>query len=146
VSSVGSSTSTGLGAIGYGNCRLNVRSQAVCSLPQNRDVQLRAQVNEVRQGHSGELGPLPERENRLTVQLDRDQLQRLDPNLPLRTVPLLIEVYTPVEARLHAAERTALDSQWRAIEAWQRELDGRFSATERERSVADVLVGVRARR
>ncbi|HAF08689.1 MAG TPA: hypothetical protein DCK98_01210 [Chloroflexi bacterium] len=75
-----------------------------------------------------------------------DQLQRLDPNLPLRTVPLLIEVYTPVEARLHAAERTALDSQWRAIEAWQRELDGRFSATERERSVADVLVGVRARR
>jgi uncharacterized Fe-S cluster-containing radical SAM superfamily protein len=67
-----------------------------------------------------------------------DRLQRLHHNLPLRTVPLEIEVFSPVRSRLDDATRAALDRQRHAILAWQEEMARRFSSDERSRPVVDV--------
>lgn len=72
-----------------------------------------------------------------------DRLQALDPNLPLRTVPLEIQVFTPVEARLTEANRAAMLHQWAAIDAWQRELEVRYSAAERAQPITDVALRYR---
>lgn len=57
-----------------------------------------------------------------------DRIQELDEQLPLRTVPLCIEIFTPVQSRLHERENQALRNQWRALEVWQRELERRYDA------------------
>ena len=67
-----------------------------------------------------------------------DRLQELDPNLPLRTVPLEIQVFTPVRERRVASLDAALMNQWCAVEAWQEELTRRFSSEQRAMSIADV--------
>jgi uncharacterized Fe-S cluster-containing radical SAM superfamily protein len=67
-----------------------------------------------------------------------DRLQMLDENLPLRTVPLEIEMFTPVAGRLDEVKRRALNNQWIAVEAWQREIEGRFSSEKRARSIVEV--------
>jgi hypothetical protein len=67
-----------------------------------------------------------------------DRLQQLAFNLPLRTIPLRIEPYSPVVPRLDLARTTALAVQDEAIYAWSNELARRFSATERVKSVQDV--------
>lgn len=67
-----------------------------------------------------------------------DRLQALDENLPLRTIPLEVEIFTPVQKRLDEVKRRALKNQWSAVEAWQRELERRFSSSDRARNVADV--------
>lgn len=67
-----------------------------------------------------------------------DRLQALDKNLPLRTIPLEVEIFTPVQKRLDEAKRRALKNQWTAVEAWQKELERRFSSEDRARNVADV--------
>jgi uncharacterized Fe-S cluster-containing radical SAM superfamily protein len=67
-----------------------------------------------------------------------DRLQALDENLPLRTIPLEVEIFTPVERRLDEVKRRALKNQWTAVEAWQKELERRFSSSDRARKVADV--------
>ena len=67
-----------------------------------------------------------------------DRLQRLDPNLPLRTVPLEIQIFSPVKARrLEALEQAMVYQQW-AIEAWHKELEQRFSSQERARNITEV--------
>ena len=67
-----------------------------------------------------------------------DRLQRLDENLPLRTVPLEIKTYTPVERRLRGEQMGVIDSQIPAIAAWQRELEERFTAVDRAKNIVDV--------
>lgn len=70
-----------------------------------------------------------------------DQLQTIDENLPLRTVPLEIQKFTPVLARLDGFLQTTFDHQWRAVEAWQRELDRRFSASIRNLPITEIRIG-----
>lgn len=67
-----------------------------------------------------------------------DQLQSVHENLPLRTVPLEIQEYTPMAARMRSVHRDALALQWEACEAWQKEIEMRFSSAERTKSVVDV--------
>lgn len=67
-----------------------------------------------------------------------DRLQALDENLPLRTVPLEIEIFTPVEKRLNETKRLALKNQWIAVDAWQKDLERRFTSEERARNIVDV--------
>lgn len=55
-----------------------------------------------------------------------DRLQLLDERLPLRTVPLLIEEFTPVEPRVNERRRLALAGQRRAADAWEAALSRRF--------------------
>ncbi len=67
-----------------------------------------------------------------------DRLQTLDENLPLRTVPLEIQVFTPVKRRLDDTTREALKNQHIAVEAWQKELESRYSSEQRTQRIADV--------
>lgn len=67
-----------------------------------------------------------------------DRLQRLDPNLPLRTVPLEIQAFTPVKHRLNETIESALKNQQFAIEAWQREIESCYSVEARALSIVDV--------
>jgi hypothetical protein len=72
------------------------------------------------------------------IQHFMDRLQSLNEYLPLRTVPLEVEIFTPVQKRLDEIKRQALKNQWIAVEAWQRELECRFSSEDRARNIADV--------
>jgi len=69
-----------------------------------------------------------------------DRLQTLDPNLPLRVVPLQIRVFTPVNARIaaHRERERSLAIQEEAIAAWTDEIDRRFEPALRELDIASV--------
>ena len=67
-----------------------------------------------------------------------DRLQMLDENLPLRTVPLQIQEFTPVKERLNHATSEALQNQQIAIETWLQELERRYSSEERACNIADI--------
>ncbi len=72
-----------------------------------------------------------------------DRLQALDENLPLRTVPLEIQHFSPIANRLRTVHDLAFGNQWKAIEAWQREIESRFS--NEARAIAIHRVPLRAR-
>jgi len=75
-----------------------------------------------------------------------DRLQTLNRNLPLRTVPLEIQVYTPVAPRVKLLHEEAIRNQHLAIAAWQKELEYRFTSKERQANIAEVrLCGSRSR-
>ena len=70
-----------------------------------------------------------------------DRLQAIHENLPLRTVPLEIQKFTPILTRLNGSLLTTFDHQWRAVEAWQRELDRRFPASTRNLPITEIQIG-----
>lgn len=69
-----------------------------------------------------------------------DRLQAIDPNYPLRVIPLRIQVFTPVEQRLvrDDARERSLAVQEEAIAAWLNELERRFSPELRALQICDV--------
>jgi hypothetical protein len=69
-----------------------------------------------------------------------DRLQAIAEYLPLRTIPLKITLYGAVQPRLRPMHRLAVENQWRAIEAWNAELDRRFTASERATPVTNVAL------
>lgn len=71
-----------------------------------------------------------------------DRLQEIDRSLPLRTVPLQVAAFGVVKKRLSVNDDryVAIENQKRAIEAWKKELEARFTSTERALSIADVPV------
>jgi hypothetical protein len=64
--------------------------------------------------------------------------QELHENLPLRTVPLEIQLFTPVHRRMTSVKEDSLRCQQVAIEAWQRELEERYSGDLRDRHITDI--------
>ena len=67
-----------------------------------------------------------------------DGLQEISVELPLRTIPLKVGIFTPVQGRRSQAMiDAAADVQEEAITAWERELERRFSPEERARSACD---------
>jgi len=71
-----------------------------------------------------------------------DRLQALDKNLPLRTVPLEIKVFSPVTKRMSDLTEEALQHQYTAVDAWRRVLESRYTRDEREQNIADVRLGL----
>lgn len=69
-----------------------------------------------------------------------DRLQGISENLPLRTVPLEIVKWGPVDHRLNDERKAALSLQYQAVEAWQREVARRFTAEMRALPIHDVPV------
>jgi uncharacterized Fe-S cluster-containing radical SAM superfamily protein len=67
-----------------------------------------------------------------------DGLQEIDKNLPLRTVALEIQEFSPVRSRLRDIHKSALLHQWTAVEAWNDELTLRYSSTDRSIAISDV--------
>jgi hypothetical protein len=72
-----------------------------------------------------------------------DRLQTLDPNLPLRIVPLEIRVFSPMEARMKAKHQKSIEVQKLAIEAWNANIARRFDAAARSTSISSVPVRAR---
>lgn len=73
-----------------------------------------------------------------------DALQSLDYNLPLRTVPLEIKLFSPVRNRVNMVRQQAITNQYVVAEAWQRELERRYSSTERAQKIQEVRIARRA--
>lgn len=75
-----------------------------------------------------------------------DRLQAIEPNFPLRVVPLRITVFTPVAQRLAREPDRArsLAIQDEAIAAWNAELDRRFDVSLRTLPICDVPLVRRA--
>jgi hypothetical protein len=69
-----------------------------------------------------------------------DRLQELNEHLPLRTVPLEIKAFTPVQKRLNSERTQSTVNQQSAIEAWQREIYDRFDSSARAQSITDVAL------
>ncbi len=67
-----------------------------------------------------------------------DTLQTVHENLPLRTVPLEIQMFAPVLARVGDEQREALKSQEVAVEAWCREIEDRYPLDLRMLPITDV--------
>ena len=61
-----------------------------------------------------------------------DRLQAVHELLPLRTIPLEIALWGPVHSRMTEARKQSLAVQQLAVEAWNAELTGRFSAELRD--------------
>ena len=67
-----------------------------------------------------------------------DRLQGLHELLPLRTVPLRIEAFTPTASRMEPVHKKAIDEQERVLDAWKRELSDRFDSAVRDRPITDL--------
>ena len=67
-----------------------------------------------------------------------DRLQEVDESLPLRTVPLEVRVFTPVQGRMDREKERAIEYQRYAVEAWREELQGRFAESARSQLICDV--------
>lgn len=75
-----------------------------------------------------------------------DRLQLLAENLPLRTIPLEIQAFTPVQSRLNDSRQMSLAHQWVAIESWKRELQNRFGSAGETSNIVDVSLNLQKRR
>ena len=67
-----------------------------------------------------------------------DRLQKVHENLPLRTVPLEIQVFAPVHGRVKQEQREALKVQQIAVEAWCREIENRYTLDDRNSPITVV--------
>ena len=72
------------------------------------------------------------------VKIFVDRLQDIHVNLPLRTVPLEIQMFTPVHSRINPVHTAALEFQHKVAELWCLELETRFTSDERTTNIADV--------
>jgi uncharacterized Fe-S cluster-containing radical SAM superfamily protein len=71
-----------------------------------------------------------------------DKLQSIHPNLPLRTVPLKIEVFTPTQGRIKQNHEMALAFQYEVHGAWLEQLNKRFSETERNLPICEISMSL----
>jgi len=67
-----------------------------------------------------------------------DKMQIINERLPLRTVPLEIFEFSPVKNRMKDEFHDAMKGQYIANEIWQKELERRFSATERAAAITEI--------
>lgn len=66
-----------------------------------------------------------------------DRLQALHPLLPLRTIPLQIAPFTPVQGRLRNEHNEAMVIQHEVLAIWRTELHRRFPENLRKGSICD---------
>ena len=71
-----------------------------------------------------------------------DRLQEIHPHMPLRTVPLEVQVFSPTSARIRAEHLQALEIQKEAVAAWMEEIGARFTAEERAQPVYSVSLSL----
>jgi len=69
-----------------------------------------------------------------------DRLQCLSERLPLRTVPLKVDVFSPVTRRLRSDHEAALRNQMIAIESWLEEVESRFRPEMRSLPITEVAL------
>jgi uncharacterized Fe-S cluster-containing radical SAM superfamily protein len=67
-----------------------------------------------------------------------DRLQRIHPLLPLRTVPLEVAVFTPVQSRMNSRCEAAMEHQYTVASYWEEELTRRFLPSELSKDICDL--------
>lgn len=67
-----------------------------------------------------------------------DKLQEIHPNLPLRTVPLKIEAFTPTQKRMKPEHEEAMVFQHEVHNTWVEQLQQRFSKDNLSTLISDV--------
>jgi uncharacterized Fe-S cluster-containing radical SAM superfamily protein len=68
-----------------------------------------------------------------------DALQAIDPILPLRTIPLKIDVFTPVVDRLNDARKRSIEvGQHEALREWSSIIADRFTVAQRMARIQDL--------
>jgi uncharacterized Fe-S cluster-containing radical SAM superfamily protein len=72
-----------------------------------------------------------------------DRLQALDPNLPLRIIPLEIRPFAPMEERMTPEREASLAVQAAAIDAWNANIVHRFAAELRRAPISHVPLRTR---
>ena len=73
------------------------------------------------------------------------RLQEIHPNLPLRTVPLEVKLYSPTEMRVKKRDdfRSALEFQHNVHLAWAEELKRRYSSSELSKPITAISMNDR---
>lgn len=72
-----------------------------------------------------------------------DRLQVLDTNLPLRVIPLHIQMFTPVGSRLNSERLKAMQIQEEAVSVWNSELEKRFTPSLRSNDISDIPLTIK---
>ena len=67
-----------------------------------------------------------------------DRLQAVNEKLPLRTVPLQIQLFSPINSRMTEERQRALTVQEIAIQAWNMEIEERYSSEERGLPITEI--------
>jgi uncharacterized Fe-S cluster-containing radical SAM superfamily protein len=76
----------------------------------------------------------------VTVPKFLDSIQNIHPHLPLRMVPLEIFPFTPVVPRMTDTTEDMIKGQYLAIAVWNKELEKRFSSSERALPITEVSI------
>jgi len=71
-----------------------------------------------------------------------DKLQTIHQNLPLRTVPLKIEIFAPTQNRIKQNHDMALAFQYEVHQAWLEQLNKRFSEAERDLPICETSMSL----
>ena len=69
-----------------------------------------------------------------------DRLQNLSENLPLRIIPLKIDMFSPVRPRMNEIREVSLKVQEAAIKCWNEEIHSRFDAVLLNSDICDVPI------
>lgn len=72
-----------------------------------------------------------------------DRLQRIHHNLPLRTVPLKVMVFTPTKSRVKTDHEMALEFQYDVHNAWMNEISRRFTQSEIAKPITEIEMTLR---
>ena len=67
-----------------------------------------------------------------------ERLQSIHPLLPLRTVPLEIMPFTPVQGRLHSVHMNALENQYLVADSWHQQLAQRYAPELISANICDI--------
>lgn len=67
-----------------------------------------------------------------------DRLQKINPLLPLRTVPLKIFEFSPVISRMDEQFKDMLEGQVEALRIWKQELETRFSSELLKKDITQI--------
>ena len=69
-----------------------------------------------------------------------DRLQRIHPLLPLRTVPLEVTMFAPVQSRMNGDCEAAMANQYAVASYWEDELARRFAPTREAKNICDLAM------
>lgn len=69
-----------------------------------------------------------------------EKLQKINPLLPLRTVPLKIRNFTPTSLRLKKENIVSFNLQVQVLEKWNEVLQDNYGKTEIERNITDIPI------
>lgn len=69
-----------------------------------------------------------------------DKLQKISKYLPLRIIPIKIEIFSAVVSRMTEERELSLLNQYKVLKLWNKELKRRFSTKEMNTNIAELII------